>query len=83
MWGNLTKMREFFKKIDLETLAGAEGKNALAPEFLEFAPLRAPVLWSALRSALPDPKVFGANSTPKICFRKISRKIFKKRDKNG
>ena len=52
MWGNLTKMREFFKKIDLATLAGAEGKIALAPEFLEFAPRSGPTNWSAFRSAL-------------------------------
>ena len=51
-WRNLSKMREFFKKIDLATLAGAEGKIALAPEFLEFAPRSGPTNWSALRSAL-------------------------------
>ena len=40
-WGNLTKMREFFKKIDLATLAGAEGKSLSLQNF-----------WSLLRSAL-------------------------------
>ena len=63
MWGNLTNMREFFKKIDLATLAGAEGKIALAPEFLEFAPLRAPVQSTGARSASRSKKI-GANSAP-------------------
>ena len=34
MWGNLTKMREFFKKLIWKHWPERSGKIALAPEFL-------------------------------------------------
>ena len=43
-WGNLTKIREFFKKLIWQHWPERSGKVALAPEFLEFAPLLAPAV---------------------------------------